>query len=116
MLFPSWKARSDVLAYCESIALSPDPEKSEEEPKEADFMKVEKPLYDRRDPYMTRSLPRETQMDRLATVVRNERTVERIVRARSWGLVAERCGNVIDGSAGVDAEAALEDWKRRTGS
>lgn len=117
MLFPSWKARSDVLAYCESVASSPDPEKSEEPPKEVDFMKPEQPpLYDRRDPYATRALPKETRMDRLAALVRNEQTVERIIRARSWGLVAERCGNIIDRRTEVDSEAALEDWRRRTGS
>jgi len=117
VLFPSWKARSDVLQYCESVAKSPDPQKSEEVPQEADFMKPERPpLYDRSDPYKSRHLPQETEMDRLASLVRNEQTVERIVRARSWKLVAERCGNIVSGREEIDSEIALNDWSKRTGS
>lgn len=74
------------------------------------------PLYDRRDPYKTRSLPQETQQDKLAAVVRNEQAVERIIRIRTWGLVAERCGNAVGGKEEIDPQVALEDWQTRTGS
>lgn len=117
VLFPSWKARSDVLRYCESVAKSPDPGKSEDEPQEADFMKPEKPpLYDRSDPYKSRQLPQETPRDRLASLIRNEQTVERIVRATTWRNVTERCGNIVDGRGEIDPDIALQDWQTRTRS
>jgi len=117
VLFPSWKSRSDILRYCESVAKSPAREKSEEVSQEAEFMKPERaPLYDRSDPYKSRKLPQETEMDRLASLVRNEQSVERIVRARTWKLVTERCGNVVGGREEIDSELALNDWSRRTGS
>lgn len=118
VLFPSWKARTEILNYCESVATSSDSEKSKETaPDELPFPKAEvskAPLYDRSDPYMKRSLPRETEMDMLANLVRNERTVEKIIRATTWRLVAERCGSSVRGED-VDSEAALKDWQRQTG-
>ena len=51
---------------------------------------------ERLDPYSGRFFPREARTEVLGGVVRNERSVEGIVRGRTWGLVQERCG---DGSA-----------------
>lgn len=62
---------------------------------------------ERLDPYSGRVFPREKRTERLADVVRQERGVENIVRARSWGLVGERCaGNT------RDWEDALNEWRK----
>lgn len=118
VLFPSWKARTDVLNYCESVANPLEPKKSRETTEATNyaFPKPDTPLsYDRSDPYKTRSLTQETEMDRLANLVRNQQTVEQIIRVRTWALVAERCGSYVGGLE-ADSEAALQDWQRRKGS
>lgn len=48
---------------------------------------------DRLDPYSSRYFPREARTESLANIVRNERIVEEIIRERTWGVVAERCGD-----------------------
>lgn len=62
---------------------------------------------ERLDPYSARFFPREARTDRLAGVVKWERGVEGIVRARSWGLVVERCGDDFR-----DWETALDEWRK----
>ena len=63
---------------------------------------------DRMDPYSARTLPREARTEVLASLIRNERRVEGIIRSRTWGLVAERCGN-----EGLDWEGALDQWRAK---
>lgn len=62
---------------------------------------------DRLDPYSSRYFPREARTEQLASLVRQERQVEKIIRARTWGLVVERCGDMH-----ADFENALDDWRK----
>ena len=63
---------------------------------------------ERLDPYSARFYPREPRTEVLANTVRNERAVEGIIRARTWGVVGERCGE-----QGVGWEEALNRWRRQ---
>ena len=107
VLFQSWQTRSDVLNYCAGVALNPD------DPdlvlKEVESAKERERVVDERlDPYSGRFFPREARTETLAGVIRNERSVEGIVRSRSWGLVTERCGG-----SGEEWEEALNRWRAR---
>ncbi|OBT90960.1 hypothetical protein VE02_00154 [Pseudogymnoascus sp. 03VT05] len=108
ILFPAWQARSDVLQYCGHVAVSPDPDdpglvarQLEEERGKA------RVIDDRLDPYSSRFFPRESRTEELARVVRMEGGVERIVRARTWEVVEERCGE----GRGRGWEEALREWE-----
>ena len=61
---------------------------------------------ERLDPYSGRYLPREARTELLANLIRNERSVEGIVRSRTWSLVSERCGDM-----GIGWEEALDNWR-----
>ena len=97
VLFQSWQTRSDVLNYCAGVALDPnDPDlalKEVESAKERDRV-IDKRL----DPYSGRYYPREARTELLANIIRNERSVEGIIRSRSWSIVSERCGDKRIGS------------------
>ena len=67
----------------------------------------ERVVDERLDPYSGRFFPREARTEVLGGVVRNERSVERIVRGRTWGLVQERCGE----GSGEGWEGALDNWR-----
>ncbi|KAI3335994.1 caffeine induced death protein Cid2 [Ustulina deusta] len=109
VLFPSWQARSDVLTYCAYVATSPDPDDPEITLRAAETEKNRERVVDERlDPYSGRYFPREPRTERLALLLRQERSVEKIVRSRTWSLVQERCGN---GNL-QDAEAALNQWRQ----
>lgn len=105
VLFQSWQSRSDVLNFCAGVALDPnDPDlalKQVESAKER-----ERVVDERLDPYSGRFFPREARTEMLANLIRNERSVESIIRSRTWGLVSERCGN-----DGMDWEEALNKWR-----
>ena len=105
LLFSSWQSRSDVLSYCAGVALDPnDPDlflRDVESAKER-----EKVVDERLDPYSSRHFPREARTESLASLIRNERSVEAIVRARTWGLVSERCGDF-----GIRWEEAMNMWR-----
>lgn len=105
VLFQSWQTRSDVLNYCASVALTPnDPDlalKEIESAKERDRV-----VDERLDPYSGRFFPREARTEILANLIRNERSVESIIRSRTWGLVGERCEET-----GVGWEEALNKWR-----
>jgi hypothetical protein len=104
-LYRSWQTRSDVLNYCAGVAL--DPNDPDLVLKQAESIKDRERVVDERlDPYSGRLFPREARTESLANLVRNERSVENIIRARTWGLVAERCGDV-----GVGWEEALKRWR-----
>ncbi|KAI8962935.1 putative caffeine-induced death protein Cid2 [Daldinia sp. FL1419] len=107
VLFPSWQARSDVLTYCAYVATSPDPDDPEVALREAESEKNRERVVDERlDPYSGRYFPREPRTEMLANLLRQERSVENIVRSRTWGLVRERCGDDFQ-----DAEQALNSWR-----
>ena len=108
VLFPSWQARSDVLAYCAGVATSPDPEDPDHILREVEDARArERVVNERLDPYSGRYFPREVRTEALAALVRSELMVESIVRSRTWGLVRERC---IDDE--YDGEKALDKWRR----
>lgn len=105
VLFHAWQTRSDVLNYCAGVALNPsDPDLAL---KEAESAKERERVVDERlDPYSGRFFPQEARTEILAQVIRNERSVEKIVRNRTWNLVAERCGGT-----GTRWEEALDKWR-----
>jgi len=90
------------------VASSPDPDDPESVLRQVESEKEREKVVDERlDPYSARYFPREARTEVLATVVRQERGVENIIRARSWALVMERCGG-----EGKDWEAALNEWRK----
>ena len=112
VLLPSWQVRSDVLNYCAGVATSPDPNDPDHVLRETEDARArERIVNERLDPYSARYFPRDTRTESLAALVRNERMVESIIRARTWGIVGERCD-----SEGLDIEEALDEWRKRHGS
>lgn len=108
MLFPSWQTRSDVLNYCAGVATSPDPEDPDLILRQVESARERERVVDERlDPYSARYFPREPRTESLANLIRNERTIEQIIRSRTWSLVAERC----DDSG--DWEHAFNRWRER---
>ncbi|CAK4031561.1 Hypothetical predicted protein [Lecanosticta acicola] len=108
VLFPSWQSRSDVLNYCAGVATSPDPEDPDHVLRENEDARSRERIVDERlDPYSSRYLPREARTEVLASLIRNERMVENIIRVRTWSLIGERCEN--DTS---DADKALDAWRK----
>lgn len=93
------------MNYCARVALDPsDPDLALKEVESA--MERERVVNERLDPYSGRFFPRETRTEILASVIRNERSVEGIIRSRTWALVNERCGD-----ASVGWEDALNKWR-----
>lgn len=75
--------------------------------KEVESAKERERVVDERlDPYSGRFFPREARTETLANLIRNERSVEGIIRSRTWSLVNDRCGD-----AGVGWEEALNLWR-----
>lgn len=109
VLFPSWQTRSDVLNYCAGVATSPDPDDPDLILRETESARERERVVDERlDPYSARFFPREARTESLASLVRNQRAVEEIIRARTWGLVTERCND-----SSSNWEDALNDWRER---
>ncbi|PWY80600.1 putative caffeine-induced death protein Cid2 [Aspergillus heteromorphus CBS 117.55] len=107
VLFPSWQVRSDVLNYCAGVATSPDPEDPVHILRQTDSAKERERIVDERlDPYSARVQPREARTESLASLVRTQRGVEEIIRARTWGMVSERCGGSSQGW-----EESLNRWR-----
>jgi hypothetical protein len=99
--------RSDVLNYCASVATSSDPNDPDSVLRQVESEKARERIVDERlDPYSARFVP-EARTESLAALIRNERSVEAIVRQRTWGLVKERCGD-----DWRDWEEALNKWRR----
>jgi hypothetical protein len=108
VLFPSWQTRSDVLNYCAGVATSPDPEDPDLILRETESARDrERVVNERLDPYSARFFPREARTESLANLVRNQRTVEEIIRARTWGMVTERCAG-----SSSSWEEALNAWRQ----
>ncbi|EAW10624.1 MIX23 family protein [Aspergillus clavatus NRRL 1] len=109
VLFPSWQTRSDVLNYCAGVATSPDPDDPDLILRETESARDRERVVDERlDPYSARFFPREARTESLANLIRNQRTVEEIIRARTWGLVTERCND-----SAMTWEEALNSWRER---
>ncbi|KJK65245.1 Caffeine-induced death protein 2 [Aspergillus parasiticus SU-1] len=109
VLFPSWQTRSDVLNYCAGVATSPDPDDPDLVLRQTESARDRERVVDERlDPYSARFFPREARTESLANLVRSQRSVEEIIRARTWGLVTERCNGSSTGW-----EEALNSWRER---
>jgi hypothetical protein len=94
VLFPSWQARTEVLKYCALVAAGPDPDDPEATLRDAEMQKDHERVVDERlDPYSGRFSPREARTQVLASLVRQERGIEEIVRNRSWAVLQERCSS-----------------------
>jgi hypothetical protein len=110
VLFPSWQSRSDVMNYCAGVATSPDPNDPDHVLRQVEDTRArERIVNERLDPYSGRYFPREARTEALASLIRNERMVESIVRSRTWGLMGERCETEPQGF-----EKALDDWRKKT--
>jgi len=108
ILFPTWQVRTEVLNYCAMVATSPDPDDPDTALREAESEKDRQRIVDERlDPYSGRFFPKEPRTEMLASLVRQERTVENIVRMRTWGIVQERCGE-----SPSSWDAAFEAWSK----
>lgn len=111
VLFPSWEARAEVINYCGIIATSPDPDDPDAALREVEHQRDRERIVDERlDPYSGRFFPREARTEMLASLLRQERGVENIVRARTWEMVQQRCGG--SGEKWEDALARWRDAKR----
>lgn len=109
ILFPTWQARTDVLNYCAVVATSPDPNDPDSALRESESEKDRQRIVDERlDPYSGRFFPTEPRTEMLASLIRNERAVENIVRKKTWETVQERCG---EGTG--DFEAAFHAWVKK---
>jgi hypothetical protein len=109
VLFQSWQTRSDVLNFCAGVATSPDPDDPDLILRQAESAKEREKIVDERlDPYSARYFPKELRTESLANLVRNQRTVEEIIRARTWGVVTERCTD-----SASTWEEALNNWRQR---
>lgn len=99
-----------MLNYCAFVATSEDPDDPDTLVKvAADSAERERIVDERLDPYSGRFFPRETRTQALAGIVRNERMVEEIVRDRTWRVVGERCGGLVQ----EDWKAALGGWRKK---
>ena len=103
--------RSDVLSYCAGVATSPDPDDPESLLRGVEDARARERIVDERlDPYSGRYFAREARTESLASLIRNERMVENIIRARTWSLVGEKCG-----TTGQSFDQALDEWRMRRG-
>ncbi|PNP44137.1 hypothetical protein TGAM01_v203365 [Trichoderma gamsii] len=107
VLFPSWKARAEVLRYCGIVATSPDPDDPEAAILELEKQRDRERIVDERlDPYSGRFFPREARTQSLALLMRQERAVENIVRSRTWDVIQGRCG-----APGQSWDDAMSKWE-----
>jgi Caffeine-induced death protein 2 len=70
---------------------------------------------ERLDPYSARSAAglyrRAGRTERLASLLRNERVVENIIRERSWSVIQDRCAGGLESRW----EDALDKWREGKG-
>ncbi len=100
-----------MLTYCSSVATSPDPDDPEAVAREVYNRKGEERMVDERlDPYSGRFFPKEPRTEELARVLRQEMSVEQIVRERSWEVVGRRCEGM---SVGAKWEHGMQRWREQ---
>lgn len=98
-----------MLNYCAGVATSPDPNDPDHVLRQVEDARArERIVNERLDPYSARYFPREARTEALASLIRNERMVEGIVRNRTWQLMGERCEIEAESS-----EKALDSWRSR---
>lgn len=97
-----------MLFYCSVVAASPDPDDPEATLRQIENARDHQRVVDERlDPYSGRFFPREARTEALASLIRQENSVENIVRHRTWGIVQQRCG-----ATGETWEQAVDKWKQ----
>jgi hypothetical protein len=107
VLFPSWKARAEVLSYCGIVATSPDPDDPDAAILELEKQRDRERIVDERlDPYSGRFFPREARTQSLALLMRQERAVENIVRSRTWDVIQSRCS-----ASSQSWQDAMSNWE-----
>jgi len=149
ILFPSWKSRDDILAYCSAVADAPDPSSppvpssrsvpnpslpssssadpiasstaaAATTPRDVpsssgsrNYWNQPQVVDERTDPYSARdySYTREPRQEVLRDVLRNEAGVEKIVRARTWSVLGERCLGAAE-NAEMSCEDEWREWRR----
>jgi hypothetical protein len=90
------------------VATSPDPDDPESVLRQVESERDRERVVDERlDPYSARFFPREARTEKLAALIKQERSVEKIIRARSWGLYSERCEGDFR-----EWEEALDEWRK----
>ena len=114
VIFPAWHSRSQVLAFCASVATSPDPDDPDKLDREVENMIDKERVVDERlDPYSGRFFPKEARTEELARRVREEQIVEDIVRRRTWEVVRSRCEALSTGAVGARWEEAMTWWEAK---
>lgn len=109
VLFPAWDSRVQVFEYCAAVASSPNPNDPDAALREIQKKKDSERVIDERlDPYSGRFYPRESRTELLASILRQERVIEDIVRHRTWEVIQDRCD-----APPKDWQAALEEWKKK---
>ncbi|PSK45308.1 hypothetical protein B9Z65_2448 [Elsinoe australis] len=104
------------MSYCAGVATSPDPDDPEHVLREVEDAKARERIVDERlDPYSARYFPREARTERLASLMRNERMVEEIVRQRTWQIMNERCEAPATGASNPSWSEALDRWRKKEG-
>lgn len=99
VLFPAWAARAATIEFCaQEAGRLRAPLEQQQEP---EFDLRTNP-YARRD-YLEQQAAGQAAVDRLSAWVRNEQDVERIVRERSVGVMADACGE--------EASAVETEWR-----
>jgi hypothetical protein len=99
-----------VLKYCSLVAASSDPDDPNATLREIESEKDREKIVNKRlDPYSGRFFPRESRTEALASIIRQEKMVEDIIRSRTWVTVLERCG----GDASQTWQDALEKWEKK---
>ncbi|KAK9468775.1 caffeine-induced death protein 2-domain-containing protein [Lipomyces arxii] len=84
-VFPSWRAREEVLEFCTEVAIK----------NKHEAVSVSKPRVDPRlDPYEARNIPEYSKEDQILDWISKERSIEDIVRNRSWNVICENCLDV----------------------
>lgn len=111
-IFPIWSSRSQVLSYCSIVATSPDPDDPDKSRIEAENIAHSHAVVNERlDPYSGRFFPQEPRTEILASTLRNENSVENIVRERTWRILNERC-NALDPSR-KGWQEAFSQWQSK---
>lgn len=117
VLFPTWKSRDDVIAYCEQVAATPDVTYTEfQENRVVGYLNNNTNQLDdrltkvdnRSDPYANRTFEKYGRAERLRDLLGNEKGVERIVRSRTWNIVQNRCQGADEG----EWQDAFGKWRR----
>lgn len=89
------------------VAAAPDPEDPSRTLREVEAERQRQRVVDERlDPYSARYFPTEARTEALLGLIRQEESVENIVRSRTWRLLGERCSETE-----TEWQGALNKWR-----